>query len=268
MKTVAIWNNKGGSGKTTTAYNTAYALGCELGRSVLLVDLDKQASLSHWFEHDPATGETVADASFVQNRGIANVLVPGECGRRLEVEEAAFPTGWEGVGIVPSSEAFARHCSNEKLPNHARLAIALSKMSKRPDYVLIDCPSQIDNEVRNACVAADLVIAPTMFGGDHEERLIKSIRSVREEREGMDMEPCPIKVLAIAVRERTTNDTEGLANLREALGDMMLETYIRDSVKADEAANRKVGVGEAWAANNVAVDYLSLAREIEGEVAR
>ncbi|WP_139651814.1 ParA family protein [Raoultibacter phocaeensis] len=96
MKTIAIWNNKGGSGKTTTAYNTAYALGCELGRSVLLVDLDKQASLSHWFEHDPDTGETVADASLVQNRGIANVLVPGECGRRLEMEEAAFPTGWEG----------------------------------------------------------------------------------------------------------------------------------------------------------------------------
>lgn len=264
---IAIWNNKGGSGKTTTSYNLAYTLGAEMGRSVMLVDLDKQASLSHWFEHDPETGETVADASYAQNRGVANVLVPGECGPRLGLDEAAFETGWPGVRIVPSSERFERHCSNDALPNHARLAIALGKLETPADYVILDCPSQIDNEVRNACVAADLVIAPTMFGGDYEMRLTKTIESVKDERRDMDLEPCAIRVLALSVRSRTANDREGMAELREALGDVMFDTWIRDSVKADEAANRKMGVGEAWEGNGVAVDYRSLAEEIEGMVA-
>lgn len=268
MIVIGIWNSKGGSGKTTTAYNLGYTLGSEMGRSVMLVDLDKEASLSHWFEFDSDTGENISDASLAQNRGIANVLIPAECGPRLGLDEAAFETNWPGVSIVPSSEAFKRYCSNAALPNYARLAIALQKMTAAPDYVLLDCPSQIDNEVRNACVAADLMIAPTMFGGDYEMRLMSAIETMREVRQDMDLDPCPIKVLALSVRERTSNDREGIEELREALGETMFETYIRDSVKADEAANRKMGVGEAWSANNVAVDYRRLAEEIERTVSR
>src|SRR5690554_1773526 len=141
----AVWavaNQKGGSGKTTAAVNLAAALG-ELGRSVLLIDLDPQGSATAWLAGTPGRGlETV----FTDNGN---------------VRDLATPTETPGVSIVPASPFLVgldRALAGEP-GAEAILRRALSGL-RGFDLVLIDTPPTLGILAVSALVAADRVLVP------------------------------------------------------------------------------------------------------------
>lgn len=169
MKTVAIANQKGGVGKTTTAVNLAGAL-AKKGKRVLIIDLDAQAGASVWLSGNRA----------VDGKGTYNILV-----KREEISEHTIATNYS-IDVLPANAAMAKidiELSTE-VNRDQRLARALAKVNNKYDYALIDCPPGLGLASINAVCAADSVMVPVDCGIESYEaipRLMATIRHIEEE---------------------------------------------------------------------------------------
>jgi chromosome partitioning protein len=176
-KTIAVVNLKGGVGKTTTAVNIAACWG-ELGKKVLLVDLDPQgsASMSYGIQED---GTNLLEAL------------------RMNNPLPVVPTSLSEVDIVPSGPALAR--ANEIfIGRHydETLSRCLSRTTGDWDLVIIDCPPSFGAMTRNALMASSTVVVPVeaSFLGLHGlKQMIASIDSMKEQNPALSIEaiiPC------------------------------------------------------------------------------
>src|SRR4029450_4039958 len=142
MKIVAIANQKGGVGKTTTAVNLGAAL-AELGHRILIVDLDPQANATSSF-----------GLQGVEQARFSEPLLGG-----ASITERIFPTEREGLFIVPSDLDLAgAEVEIARMPNHlTRLAETLQPLHSDEtfDFVLLDCPPSLGILMTNALAAAD-----------------------------------------------------------------------------------------------------------------
>jgi len=145
-KAIAIFNQKGGVGKTTTAVNFSAAL-AEHGKKVLLVDNDPQGNLSS------GVGINKSELEYT----IYNVLI-----NEIDIETCIIPTQFENLDIVPGSVELAG-AEIELIDFENReylLKQQLSKVKDKYDYILIDCPPSLGLLTINALVAVDSVIIP------------------------------------------------------------------------------------------------------------
>ena len=151
MKTVAMINLKGGVGKSVTACNLAIDLTVvdNIPRRVLVVDLDKQANTSKFFERfgydRPCAAELLTDFG-------------------MNTQAVIRQTGYKGLDIIPANmrlltanKAALMDCMHRQ---HDRLKNRLAQKKDEYSYCVIDCPPDIDMAVINALVAADYVIVP------------------------------------------------------------------------------------------------------------
>ena len=186
---VAVANQKGGVGKTTTVANLATALAAS-GRRVLAVDLDPQASLTFYLGHDEtaleAAGRTLYHA-LVGGRALTAMLV-----RPAPAADGSGPAGGEdapvgaggGLDLVPSSIALAK-AEAELLaePNGAMvLAELLAPVADAYDLVLLDCPPSLGMLTVNALNAADAVLIPVktqLLSLIGLSQILETIRKVR-----------------------------------------------------------------------------------------
>ncbi|MBN1945071.1 MAG: ParA family protein [Bradymonadales bacterium] len=168
-KIVAIANQKGGVGKTTTAVNLAACLG-QAGYRTLLVDLDPQAN---------ATSGLGAHAAMAQG-----TIYDGLVGR-LPLDELIVPTEIEALHLVPSAPALAgAEVELVSLPDRAmRLRDLIEPMRSRYSFVFVDCPPSLNLLTLNALCAADSVMVPIQceyYALEGLGRLLSTLEMVRD----------------------------------------------------------------------------------------
>lgn len=249
MRTVAVTNQKGGSGKTTTAVNVAAAL-AELGQRVLLVDLDPQASASAWCG--------VSDAG----RGLFDVFD----GEKVHVADLAHLTALDRLAVVPASpwllnveKAVAGEVGAETL-----LRRAFSKLPPRWDWVLVDCPPSLGFLSLSALVACQDALVPVEAHTMALAGLAALRQTIDRVRERLNPELTILAILACRVDGRTNLARDVVARLRahEWSGPLMLEAVIRENVRLAEAPSFHQPITVYAPSSTGAEDYRAAAREL------
>jgi chromosome partitioning protein len=249
-KVIAIANQKGGVGKTTTSINLGGAL-TELGYRVLCVDMDPQANLT------VGLGISLSDVAI----SMADVLSED----RTPLDEMVKPTAMAGLSVAPSTLELA---STEvelftAIGREMVLRDALSGWVERQfDVVIIDCPPTLGLLTINSLVASNRVIIPVQtqyYAIKGLTALIKVINTIKLKL-NHDLEI--LGLLATFYDGRTVLAREMLANLRELGDHRVFATMIKNTVKLGEAPLTGKPVTE-YATNSAAARaYRDLAREV------
>ncbi len=218
MRTIAVMNQKGGAGKTTTAVNLAAALG-ERGARVLLLDLDPQASASAWY------GVTDGERDLLQ--------VFTENGR---LEGITRNTGIPGVELVPASTWLvgAEKATAAEPGAEFILRRALEDLTPR-DYLLIDCPPSLGFLSISALAACREVVVPVAAHIMELAGLAALMQTLSTVGERLNPDLRISAVLACRVDSRTNLAREVVKSLRERFEDLVLQTVIHENIRLAEA---------------------------------
>ena len=246
MRTVAVVNQKGGSGKTTTTVNLGAALG-EKGKQVLVVDLDPQASASDWLG--------VKDGG----RGLLD-LFTGDVGLPALVR----PTGAMNVSVVPSSawlvgveKALAAEVGAEAI-----LRRKIEHLSTKWDYVLLDCPPSLGIVTVNALTAAHEVLVPVEAHVMALKGLAQLLKTVDAVKERLNHRLHLSGIVACRVDLRTRHALDVVENIRSHFGDLVFRTVVRENVRLAEAPSFASPITVYDAKSAGAEDYRALALEV------
>lgn len=245
MRTLAITNQKGGSGKTTSAVNLAAAL-LEADRRVLLVDLDPQASASTWL------GVRDGDQDLL-----------GVLGGKVNLRDVVRETD-SGVDLVASSSwlAAAEQTIGGQPGAELVLRKALRKLPARWDYVLIDCPPALGLLTVSALAAVQEVLVPVEVSPmalDGVARLVDTVELVRDR---LNEDLVLAHLLACRVDARTNLSRDVMDALRARFGDLVMGTTIRESVRIREAWGFGQPITEYDPSGAGAQDYRAAAAEL------
>jgi chromosome partitioning protein len=251
VRRVAILNQKGGVGKTTTAANLGAAL-AELGVRVLLVDIDSQANLSL---HLTPEGEELPERSIfdvlVENRAIADCLI-----ERSEEQLRLLPASTELAG---AEQALANTIGRELILRDALDAYA---EQENVDLVLIDCPPSLGVLSLNALAAAEFVLVPVQtefFALQGMSQLLEVIELVRK-RLNPSLEI--LGLLACLVDARLNLAQEVVQEIENYFGSLLFQTRIRKNIKLAEAPSFGKSILRYAPDSNGANDHRALAREV------
>ncbi|NMI00144.1 ParA family protein [Pseudonocardia acidicola] len=248
-RVIAVANQKGGVGKTTSTINLGAAL-TEYGRRVLLVDFDPQGALSVGLGVQPHHLETT----------IYNLLME----RGAETDEVIRPTSVEGMDLLPSnidlSAAEVQLVS--EVGREQALGRALKRVLDRYDVVLVDCQPSLGLLTINALACADAVLIPLaceFFSLRGVALLMDTIDKVRE-RLNPDLEI--LGILATMFDPRTLHTREVHQRVVEAFGDLVFDAVINRTIRFPETTVAGEPI-TTWApTSNGAESYRLLAREV------
>jgi chromosome partitioning protein len=245
---IAMCNQKGGVGKTTTAINMSAAL-VEYGRKVLLVDYDPQGALSAGLgiiAHDEITiYELMLDSSIDPRTAIKHTSIPG-----LDVIPA-------NIELSAAEMKLVNEYSREKI-----LARILKKVAPDYDLIVIDCQPSLGLLTVNALTAAHGVIIPlaseffALRGVAILEDIVKKVQETTNDTLSLD------GVLATMYDPRTLHSREVLDRLRDHFGDKLFKSVINRTVKFPDATVAAEPITSFASDSDAAEAYRTVAREL------
>src|SRR5437762_3408044 len=249
MKIVAIANQKGGVGKTTTAVNLGAAL-AELGHRILIVDLDPQANATSSF-----------GLQAIEQTSLYEPLLGG-----ASIIERIFPTELEVLYIVPADLDIAgAEVEIARMPNHlTRLAETLKPLhvDETFDFVFLDCPPSLGILMSNALAAADELLTPIQCEYFALEGLVKIVRLVEQVRDSGANQRLELGGIVMTMFDARTNlSQQVVADVRKHFGERVYETVIPRSVRLSEAPSFGKSILEYASTGAAAQAYRALARE-------
>lgn len=248
-RTIAVANQKGGVGKTTTAVNLGASLAAD-GRRVLLVDIDPQGNASS------GVGIAVEEAV-----GIYEPLV-GHGG----LAEIVLPTKIETLFVAPASRDLAGaalELANLEEGGHTRLRDMIVSVAADYDYVVIDCPPSLDMLTINGLTAADAVLIPVQceyYALEGLSKLLETIEMVKDAlNEGLEIEG----ILFTMYDPRNNLSKQVVTEVRGHFEDKVFETMIPRNIRLSEAPSFGQPCILYDLASRGSQSYIALARELE-----
>lgn len=246
---IALTNQKGGVGKTTTTINLGACL-VETGRKVLLVDFDPQGSLSVGLGINPHTLE----------RSIYNLLLS----REYQAEDVITETSTPGLDILPAnidlSAAEVQLVS--EVAREQTLQRVLNKLRGQYDYILIDCAPSLGLLTINALTASDWVIMPLELEFFALRGIALLTDTIEKVQDRLNPDLRVLGLLGTMYDSRTLHAREVLERIVEAFGDKVFHTVIKRTVRFPETTVAGEPITAYAPSSPGALAYRQLAREV------
>ena len=248
-RVIAVANQKGGVGKTTTTINTAAAL-ANMGHRTLLVDLDPQANASSGLGIDVRSLDTT----------LLDVLIDG-----LSLADCIQPTTTPNLWVAPSSLrlADAEMTLYGMLSRETRLRQAVNAVRSSYDYIFIDCPPSLGLLTLNGLCAAQEVMIPIQceyFALEGVGQLLENILKIR--RSGLNPELEVSTIVCVMYDARTRLADEVVREIRNHFGALVLRTVVPRSVRLSEAPQYGLTIHAFDPRSRGAVAYRDIAQEV------
>lgn len=245
---IALANQKGGVGKTTTSVNLGACL-ADLGKKVLLIDSDAQGNAT--------SGVGVRKTEI--EKDIYDVLV-----NEYPIASTIITTSHAGLDIVPATIQLsgAEIELTSQMARESRLLDALKQVKDSYDYILIDCPPSLGLLTINAFSASDSILIPVQseyYALEGLSQLMNTIKLVQKHfNPELDIEG----VLMTMLDARTNLGTQVVEEVKKFFKDKVYQTVIPRNVRLSEAPSHGLAIVDYDPTSKGAKEYMALAREV------
>ncbi len=252
MKVIAITNQKGGVGKTTTAINLAAGLGI-YDKKVLIIDTDPQGNATQ--------GIGVSKIHIEQaNKTIYELLINNE----EKIEDYIVSTKFQNVDIIGSSQHLAGFDKEYRgsIQKEKILKQKLKSLKDKYDYVLIDCPPSLNSITLNGMVAAQSVLIPVQSEFYAMEGMTQLLNSIQMCKKNLNRS-LTIEGILMTMYTTNTNLSESvLEEIKKYFKSYVFETIIRRNIAIAEAPSYGEPIMYYDVKSKGAQDYINLAKEV------
>lgn len=247
-KAIAIFNQKGGVGKTTTNVNLSASL-VKLGKKVLVIDNDPQGNSTSGLGIDKQSLEFSLYDALIDN---------------VEAKKCIVSTAYKGLDVLPSNVDLAgAEIEMIDMENReGRLKIIINAVRDEYDYIFVDCPPSLGLLTLNSLVAVDSVLIPIQCEYYALEGVSSLMNTFQLIKKGLNPNIDVEGVVLTMYDSRTNLATQVVEEVQKYFGDKVYQTTIPKNVRLAEAPSFGMPVIEYDSKSKGAISYINLAKEI------